>query len=201
VSRVQVQGFQTDARTAAMVTEAQKLGGPLRITQGSYSRGVAASAGTHDGGGVIDFSVRGLTLSQINRRVKALRQVGFAAWHRLPAEGPWSAHLHAVAVGCPDLAPLAAGQVESLRRGRNGLRGQGLDRHRGLGVKVTTWEAYKRARDAAKADGWKAYKVRAGDTLTAIAERHDTTVDKLVKRNRMKDPDHLSVGQLLEVPR
>ena len=130
-----------------MFREAQRLGGPMRITQGSYSTGVSASAGTHNGGGVLDLSTRGLTRSQINRRVRALRTVGFAAWHRTPADG-FSSHIHAVAVKCPDLAPLAALQVVDLRRGRNGLRGHGLDRHRGMGIKVRSWEAYKRMRDS-----------------------------------------------------
>lgn len=141
--KVKVQGFTTDRRTARMFKEAQRLGGPMRITQGSYSTGVSASAGTHDGGGVLDISTRGLTNTQINRRVRALRRVGFAAWHRTPTDG-FSSHIHAVAVKCPDLAPLARLQVADLRRGRNGLRGHGLDRHRGMKLPVVSWEYYKR---------------------------------------------------------
>ena len=143
--KVRVQGFLTDRRTARMFKEAERLGGPMRITQGSYSTGVAASAGTHDGGGVLDISTRGLSTTQINRRVRALRRVGFAAWHRTPADG-FSSHIHAVAVKCPDLAPLARLQVADLRRGRNGLRGHGLDRHRRMGLPVISWEYYKRHR-------------------------------------------------------
>lgn len=143
--RVTIQGKVTDRRTAFMFKEAVRLGGPMRITQGSYSTGVAASAGTHNGGGVLDLSTRGLTLPQINRRVRALRRVGFAAWHRTIADG-FSDHIHAVAVKCPDLAPLAAAQVADLRRGRNGLRGHGLDRHRGMKLPVVSWEYYKRHR-------------------------------------------------------
>lgn len=142
--RVRVDGHLTNRRTARMLAEAERLGGALRITQGSYNRGgVAASAGTHDGGGVLDLSVRALTLTQINRRVHALRTVGFAAWHRPALPGLWGPHIHAVAVGTRDLAPIAARQVAALRRGRDGLAGHGLDRHRAMRLPVTTWENYR----------------------------------------------------------
>lgn len=138
-------GFRADRRSTKMIEEAEKLGGPLTITQGSYSHG-SQSAGTHSGGGVFDFSVRSLTLTQINRRVRALRRVGFAAWHRTPDEGNWAAHIHAVAVGCDDLSDSAERQVAALRRGRNGLRNNALDRHRAMNLPVISWEEYLAAR-------------------------------------------------------
>lgn len=146
---VPFRGVRADRRSTKMIAEAEKLGGPLRPTQGCYSGSVSASAGTHSGGGVFDFSVRGLSLSQINRRVRSLRRVGFAAWHRVPSEGPWNAHIHAVAVGCDDLAPSAERQVAALRRGRNGLRSNRSDRHRGMNLPVITWEQYVKARTSA----------------------------------------------------
>lgn len=146
---VRIDGHRTNKRTANMVREAEKLGGPLLVTQGSYNAGgVAASGGTHDGGGVLDFSVRGLSMTQINRRVRGLRTVGFAAWYRSPIPGVWGPHIHAVAGGTRDLAPLARLQWVDYKRGRNGLRGHALDRHRGMRVPVQTWEQYKRKRDA-----------------------------------------------------
>lgn len=199
-------GKRADARSVKMIEEAERLGGPLVLTQGAYSTSVGASAGTHSGGGVYDFSVRGLSTAQVNRRVRALRRVGFAAWHRVPSEGPWVAHIHAVAVGCDDLAPGAARQVDALRRGRNGLANGGPDRHCAMHLPVTTWEAYRKRREQAEDEarepsGWKAYKVRRGDTLSAIAGRFDTSVKRLVARNKLRDPDRLAVGQRLEVPR
>lgn len=143
---VPFRGFRADRRSTKMIAEAEKIGGPLRITQGCYSGGVSASAGTHNGGGVFDFSVRGLTLTQINRRVRALRRVGFAAWHRVTSEGGWTPHIHAVAVGCPDLSPSAERQVAALRRGRNGLRSNRLDRHRGMNLPVISWEQYQKSK-------------------------------------------------------
>jgi peptidoglycan hydrolase-like protein with peptidoglycan-binding domain len=44
------------------------------------------------------------------------------------------------------------------------------------------------------------YTVKAGDTLSAIAARLKTTVAKLTSLNKLKDPDKLSVGQILKLP-
>ena len=44
------------------------------------------------------------------------------------------------------------------------------------------------------------YTVRPGDTLSAIASRLHTTVAALVSRNGIKDPDHITVGQVLRLP-
>ncbi|MFE2934946.1 N-acetylmuramoyl-L-alanine amidase [Streptomyces sp. NPDC059278] len=43
------------------------------------------------------------------------------------------------------------------------------------------------------------YTVKAGDTLTKIAARFKTTVDKLVSLNKIKNPDDLSVGQRIKL--
>lgn len=154
---VYVDGKKTNRRTAVMLREAERIAGAnMPVTQGSYNRGgVAASAGTHDGGGCIDLSVGGLNLKQINRRVKALRTVGFAAWYRSRIPGVWGPHIHAVAIGTKDLAPLARAQVLDYKKGRNGLAGHALDRHRkmmkgrGGSVPYQTWEQYRRHQKAA----------------------------------------------------
>ncbi|MCP3141048.1 LysM peptidoglycan-binding domain-containing protein [Pyxidicoccus xibeiensis] len=44
------------------------------------------------------------------------------------------------------------------------------------------------------------YKVRSGDTLSAIARAKNTTVDALVKANNIKDPDRILKGQVLRMP-
>lgn len=43
------------------------------------------------------------------------------------------------------------------------------------------------------------YTVQKGDTLSAIAKKYNTTVDKLVKANNIKDPNVISVGQKLTI--
>lgn len=45
------------------------------------------------------------------------------------------------------------------------------------------------------------YTVKSGDTLTSIAARFGTTVEKLVKWNRIPNPDFIKVGQRLVVAR
>jgi N-acetylmuramoyl-L-alanine amidase len=45
-----------------------------------------------------------------------------------------------------------------------------------------------------------AYRVKKGDTLTAIAARHGTTVRELMALNRLKRPDPLYVGLKLVLP-
>lgn len=101
--------------------------GSLTVVQGSYNGGpdsVDASAGTHDGGGVVD-----LTPVNWEEKVHALRAVGFAAWHR-PLN--WDnagggEHIHAVLIGNVKVSPSAARQVTQYRNHTNGLANFGAD--------------------------------------------------------------------------
>jgi LysM repeat protein len=43
------------------------------------------------------------------------------------------------------------------------------------------------------------YTVQSGDTLTKIAARYGTTVDRLVQENGIKDKNRIYVGQVLRV--
>ena len=43
------------------------------------------------------------------------------------------------------------------------------------------------------------YTVEAGDTLSAIANEKNTTLEKLVELNKIADPNHIRVGQILEL--
>lgn len=43
------------------------------------------------------------------------------------------------------------------------------------------------------------YTVKAGDTLSAIASKYGTTVDKLVKLNRIKDKNNIYTGQIIKL--
>jgi LysM repeat protein len=44
------------------------------------------------------------------------------------------------------------------------------------------------------------YQVRAGDNLTGIADRFGVTVEDLMAKNGIQDPDAIAVGQVLELP-
>ena len=43
------------------------------------------------------------------------------------------------------------------------------------------------------------YRVKANDTLSGIANKHNTTVEALVASNGIKDPDKIYVGQVLKI--
>jgi hypothetical protein len=111
-------------RTLAMLTYARELyGGELEITgygitQGSYTDAVAASFGTHAGGGAVDLSVLRpgtytVLWDDLEPLIRALRAAGFAAWVReygeLYPDSP--IHIHAIAIGDPELSPAAEEQL------------------------------------------------------------------------------------------
>lgn len=123
-TRVEVNGSTINRRTLAMLSHAQELyGGELEITgyaitQGSYSDAVAASFGTHAGGGAVDLSVlrRGtytVLWDDIDPVLRALRAAGFAAWLReygeLHPDSP--IHIHAIAIGDRELSAAAEEQL------------------------------------------------------------------------------------------
>lgn len=150
-----INGGALNARTVAMLDHAQEIyeaqGGIVvnfrqAITQGSYTGGtLAASFGTHDGGGAVDLSVRyyvdwSVLSDEIEPMIRALRTAGFAAWLRdtgdLYANSP--IHIHAIAVGDADLSEMARAQIDGTfgyLRGFDGLpRLDGIpypDRHGG----------------------------------------------------------------------
>jgi hypothetical protein len=123
-SLVTIGNATLNARTDWMLQRAQELyGGTIPITtsgitQGSYNAGgVAASFGTHDGGGAVDLTVRNIPIDysikweDIPALIDALRLAGFAAWYRDEREN-LTPHIHAIAIGDRDLSPAAAAQLD-----------------------------------------------------------------------------------------
>ncbi|MEU6860210.1 peptidoglycan-binding protein [Glycomyces sp. NPDC046736] len=138
-------GKRVNTRTKNMLAAADaKLSWSLTLTQGSYTVGNPSSAGTHDGGGVVDIAVGSMSATQRWQTVKALRDVGFAAWLRTPEQG-FSYHIHANAVADTDMAGVAQAQVHDYFFGKNGLANHAADNtpaaYRGS---FTWWEKYKR---------------------------------------------------------
>jgi hypothetical protein len=124
---VSYDGYTVNQRTAEMLDAAKSMGASFSLYQGSFSSGVAASAGTHDGGGVVDVGPAS------SSNVGFLRGVGFAAWGRGPEWGSpsFASHIHAVALGDPTVSPAAADQVASFLAGGNGLADGGPDNFSG----------------------------------------------------------------------
>jgi peptidoglycan hydrolase-like protein with peptidoglycan-binding domain len=154
VTRVVTAGSRTDSyggervntRTATMLRAADAmLSWSLTLTQGSYNTTNPDSAGTHDGGGVVDISVSSMTTTQRWQTVKALRTVGFAAWLRTPSDG-FAYHIHANAISDPDMSRPARNQVHDYYYGKNGLANHAADNTPdAYRVAFTWWEKYQRS--------------------------------------------------------
>ena len=133
-SKVKYQGKTVNAGTLQIFTAANKMlatktfggeKGDFNIIQGSYNGGgVAASAGTHDGGGAAD-----ITSFNWENRVKVLRILGAAAWYRPARRNLWSAHIHLIVCGDGTVSRGAAVQVQEYYNGQDGLAGSGRDPH------------------------------------------------------------------------
>lgn len=140
-------GKTVNQRTRSMLAAADaKVAFTIVVSQGSYNPGgVAASAGTHDGGGAVDISVSALTSTQRWQAVAALRSVGFAAWLRTPDQGSWPYHIHAIAIGDTDLSTGARSQVKDYYSGLNGLANHAADNTPSAYRRAFTWwEQYLR---------------------------------------------------------
>lgn len=137
-ARVQWRGVTVDQRTksalkwaeAKYLAVAPKKRSPFRLGQGSYNAGgVSGSAGTHDGGGVVDIMFAGVPAKQRRATVKWLRKAGFAAWAREGAAwGTNNDHCHAVLLGHRTASPAAKAQMASYRAHRDGLAYNGYDK-------------------------------------------------------------------------
>ncbi|WP_030529240.1 peptidoglycan-binding protein [Phycicoccus jejuensis] len=143
-SKVAFRGVTVNTRTRSMLRAAEaRAGRTLVVEQGSYNPGGdPTSAGTHDGGGTLDLDAEALGPAARTSVVRALREVGFAAWLRSPAQGDWPWHVHAVAMSDTDLSSAAQHQVGDYHLGRNGLANRGPDD--GPRVTIRTWEEYQR---------------------------------------------------------
>ncbi|RZS43354.1 hypothetical protein EV193_102333 [Herbihabitans rhizosphaerae] len=139
-------GHTVNKRTSDMLTEADgKLSWGIDVTQGSYRPCSGASSCTHNGGGAVDIAAESLSTTQRWETVKALRQVGFAAWLRTPDQANWPYHIHAIAVADTDVHVEAAAQVADYHAGRNGLASHAPDNTpQEYRVPFTWWEQYKR---------------------------------------------------------
>lgn len=146
---VQYRGARVNVRTRVMIERAESfmkqmgLNSKLVVTQGSYNTGVSASAGTHDGGGALDISVRGYSSANADKVVKAMRMAGFAAWRRGVGDS-LPPHIHAIAIGDRRATQIAKNQVAEYFRGGDGLVGSRRDIHltsvgHNIGRPVPNW--------------------------------------------------------------
>lgn len=126
--RVTFRGKQMNARDAAIHTQAERrFGATVQITQGSFSGGVAASGGTHDGGGARDTSTYGMSERQKTKWVRANKDTGVCIWLRRAVSGLWPEHCHGIDRGCKNADPVAIDQIGAFDRKEDGLIGDGMD--------------------------------------------------------------------------
>lgn len=144
--RTSYSGQPVNQRTADMLAEADSgLDWNITVTQGSYQGCSEASSCTHAGGGALDISVSELTDEQRWKTVKALREVGFAAWLRTPEQADWPYHIHAIAIGDTDTHREAADQIADYHAGKNGLADHAPDdTPEAYRAPFTWWEAHQR---------------------------------------------------------
>lgn len=119
-------GVKVTARMRDALRYAEELwrkshkGMVIKPSQGSWSTGVAASAGSHDGAGACDLSTSHLTTDQRIALVRALKNAGLCAWYRTEAQG-FDPHVHVLDKVKVGMAPLAKWQVDQFAAGRTGL--------------------------------------------------------------------------------
>lgn len=133
--RIRVEGVTLNKRTASVYAQIKlvykTLGGTghLYLTQGSYNRGgVAASAGTHDGGGAMDIMPSIKTSSNWRILQKAARMCMVASWDRPYLAGHWGHHNHNIVLGDKQMSSGAASQVRDYYAHRSGLVGHAADK-------------------------------------------------------------------------
>lgn len=124
--RVIFRGKLMDKKTQSfLVAMEAELGYELTVLQGCYNvGGVAASAGTHDGGGVVD-----LAPYDWENKVRVGRKLGGFGWHRPALPGVWGEHIHIGIRNHGRLSPSAQSQQRDYDATppRDGLALHGLD--------------------------------------------------------------------------
>lgn len=126
---VDFKGVKVDRLTKRTILWIQdKVGFEVNLSQGSYNAGgVSASAGTHDGGGAVDFNINGLSRKQRIELVHAIKLAGGAAWYRPYAPGVWGEHVHAEFFGNAKMSAGGRQQLYAFDAGRDGLAGNRVD--------------------------------------------------------------------------
>jgi hypothetical protein len=137
-TRIRMEGVTLNARSWAYVKQVRVIygiiggTGEVRIAQGSYNKGVTQSAGTHDGGGAIDFTLTKGTSTNYAKLQKAARMCMGAAWWRKPlyrnGKLVWSHHVHVEIIGDKEMSLAGRKQVQDYYAGLDGLASHARDR-------------------------------------------------------------------------
>lgn len=97
--------------------------------------------------------------------------------------------------------PVLKSDMEIAREVIEGKWGNGNDRYARLtqaGYNYATVQAIVNSL-VAQSQSAEIYIVKAGDTLSAIAKKYNTTVDKIAKDNKIQNPSLIFIGQQLKI--
>lgn len=132
--RVTFEGRKFNRRTVQFIKQVRAIyyliggTGKIYLTQGSYNKGgVSQSAGTHDGGGAIDYTLEKPTSKNWSLLQKANRICGGASFDRPTLPGHWNHHNHTLVIGDREMADGARRQVQDYYAGLNGLASHARD--------------------------------------------------------------------------
>jgi hypothetical protein len=180
-----------NATIAALKLAEQKLGYELTINQGIG--GAAASAGSHTLGRAVD-----LASWDYKKKLRVLKDIGFAAWIRPYRPGVWNAHIHAILIfenrrNSRGLDGVGFRQIASYDASRDGLVSNALDRsYRPAKKAVFTVKDYEKSFAAPAPKGNRVTQAR--DALTqalhaageAQALLDDVDPSRVVARSQME---------------
>ena len=110
-------------------------------------------------------------------------------------------------VGLFDASPRSAkgrAQAKQAKKLKDAIRDAGTKRNIQEVISLSEKAAKKKADPLKGLDlskSTKAYRIKKGDTLSAIAARNDTTVAELKKLNNIKDVNKIVAGKSLKLPK
>jgi murein DD-endopeptidase len=116
------------------------------------------------------------------QQVKQGQRIGLSGASGLGSERGYGAHLHF-----------------SFRKGGSPTMGEGNIDFEKMLTKTTEEKPVADKKPSKPKKAANTYTVVKGDTLTKIAKAHGSTVPELVKLNKIKDKNKISIGQVLKV--
>jgi LysM repeat protein len=164
----------------------------LNSDTGSFQTKTEASAKTHAGGGALDVDMRGLSQSQARFYETVGRKAGLLFYWRPAIQGLWTDHGHVLDPACGTMSVQAAAQFPLFEKGFNALVGNNADTGDRSQVAAIMREFDNRN---PRTETSNIYTVRAGDTLSRIANKFQTSVATLQSLNHISNPDLIFVGQ------
>ncbi len=146
-------------------------------------------------------------LTAVEDEIAALRMVNEGLSTRIASlEAEFGRGLEAVRSGQEQLGIELEGRIRDVDSGREADRDDLLARMQIVLEEVTRENAQLRAdidalRDQIATGTGYEHEVRSGETLAAIASQYGVTVNAIIRENNLTNPDVISVGQKLFIPR